>query len=51
MFRRLWDVLNKYEAALVVSSSWWMKDMITVFKETSHGDKPRPSWSFTMLLV
>jgi len=39
MFRRLWDVLNKYEAELVVSSSRWMKDMITVSTEIS----PAPS--------
>jgi len=35
MFRRLWDVLNTYEAELVVSSSWWMKEMITVSTEIS----------------
>jgi len=46
MFRRLWDVLNKYKAELVEGSSWWMKEMITVFTETRHGDKPRPSRSF-----
>jgi len=33
MFRRLRDVLNKYEAELVVSCSCWMKDMITVSTE------------------
>jgi len=33
MFRRVWDVLNKYEAELVVSSSWWMKEMMTVSME------------------
>jgi len=33
MFRRLWDVPNKYEAELVVSYSWWMKEMITVSTE------------------
>jgi len=36
------DVLNKYEAELVGSSSWWMKDMRTVSTEIRHGDKPRP---------
>jgi len=36
MFTRLWDVLNTYEAELVVSSSWWLK-------EISHApSKPRP---------
>jgi len=29
----LWDVLNEYEAELVVSSSCWMKEMITVSTE------------------
>jgi len=40
MFRRLWYVLNKYEAELVVSSSWRMKEMRTVSMETeiSHGE-------------
>jgi len=48
----LWDVLNKYEAGLVVSSSWWMKDVITVSTESSHRDKPRPlcgTWLTCML--
>jgi len=38
----LWDVLNKYYAELVVSSSWWMKEMIKVFT-TSHAVKSLPS--------
>jgi len=33
MFRRVWDVLNKYEAELVVSPLWWMKEMMTVSTE------------------
>jgi len=41
---RALDVLNKYEAELVVSSSWWMKEMITVSPEISPTpSKPRPS--------
>jgi len=39
MFRRLWDVLNKDKVELVVSSSRWMKEMITVSMEIS----PAPS--------
>jgi len=35
MSRRLWDVLNTYKAELVVTSSWWMKEMITVSTEIS----------------
>jgi len=42
MFRRVCDVLNEYEAELVVSPSWWMKDMRTVSMEIRQGDKPRP---------
>jgi len=43
MIRRVWDVLNTYEAELVVSSSWWMKEMITVSTEISPAPyKPRP---------
>jgi len=30
------DVLNKYKAELAVSSSWWMKEMITVSAGISH---------------
>jgi len=38
MFRHLWDVLNKYEAELVVSSSVVDEGDDDCF----HGDKPRP---------
>jgi len=51
MFRCLWDVHNKYKAELVVSSLWWMKEMITVFTETSDGHKLRPSRSFATFMV
>jgi len=40
MFRRVCDVLNKYEAEVVASC--WMKETITVSMEISHIDKPRP---------
>jgi len=42
MFTRVCDVLNEYKAELVASSSWWRKEMITVFTEARLGDKPRP---------
>jgi len=33
MFRHVCDVLNEYEAELLVSSSWLMREMITVSTE------------------
>jgi len=38
MFRRLWDVLNKYKAELVVSSSSWMAE-----RSKAMGISPAPS--------
>jgi len=28
----------------MVSSSWWMKEMITVFTETRHGEERRDAY-------
>jgi len=51
MFRRLWDVHNKYKAELVVSYSWWMKKMLMFFTDARRGDKPRPSQSVATLMA
>jgi len=52
MFRCLWDVHNKYKSELVVSSSVVDEGNDNgFFTETSHIDKPRPSRSFTAVLV
>jgi len=39
---RLWDVLNKYKAELVVSSSWWMKEMIRSLRRPATELNPAP---------
>jgi len=42
MFRRLWDVHNKYKAELVVSSSVADGGNNNLFHRAKQRDKPRP---------
>jgi len=52
MFRRLWDVLNKYEAELVVNFSVVDEGNDNVFlTEASQRDKPRPSRRVATLMA